>query len=158
MLNLKILFFIQLISFVTYMTFITIKFKLLPSISESWYSLNKSSKALFTLFIWSLSIPMVMYAEVTPLFFASGAFLSFVGAATMFKSDATTKRVHYVGAVGGITFALIALSTQGIHFPLIVTAIGILPFVIFKKISNKIMWVEIIAATMILVGLYKMIF
>lgn len=99
-----------------------------------------------------------MYAEVTPLFFASGAFLSFVGAATMFKSDATTKRVHYVGAVGGITFALIALCSQGIYYPIIVTAIGIIPFLIFKKISNKIMWVEVIAATMILAGLYTMIF
>jgi len=158
MMILKTLFFIQVISFVSYMTFITLKFKLLPSISESWYSLNNNSKVLFTLFIWSLSIPMAFYGQTTVLFFISGIFLSFVGVATMFKTDALTKKVHYIGAAGGIIFGLLALCSQGIYYPIIVTAIGIVPFLIFKQINNKIMWVEIISATMILAGLYSIIF
>ena len=120
---------IQLVVFTLYVGFITKKFGVLPSISDSWYSLPVSQKALFTLFTWGIGIPMLFYGSVW--FFLSGVGLTFVGAATQFKMTISyTKQIHYIGALTGILFSLIGIfSLWGNILPLLV----FLFFFLFQK-------------------------
>jgi hypothetical protein len=151
----KILLLIQVISFITYMTYVIYNFGILKSISESYYKLSRAGKFLFTLFIWSISIPMAMYG--TALFFWSGACLSFVGAATMFKDDTMTKKVHYIGAFLGFTLALVALSFVGIYYPLLCGMIIVAVCVEYNP-PNKIFWIETLIGAFLIAGLTQFVF
>lgn len=149
----KILFTTQVLSFFLYTGYITLRFGVIKSISESWYLLPKNQRVLFTLFIWSMAIPMVMYE--TSLFFFSGASLAFVGAATMFKDDVMTKVIHYLGAVLGITLASIELALNGIMYPIIIGLLSVLIFGGFK-INNRIYWIEVICSICLIFGIYQL--
>ena len=43
--------------FISYVSFIWIKYGILPSISDSWYHLPENLKVLFTLFCWGFALP-----------------------------------------------------------------------------------------------------
>lgn len=151
----KLLIFVVL-SFVGYISFIVNKYGVLPSISESYYKM-KSDKlfggGLFTLFIWSLSLPLIIIGD-TPLMFFAGAFLSFVGAASAFKDLKMTKRVHTIGAVGGIGFGFLSMildfQLNEITFFMLLGSL----ILYLLKIKNLIWWVEILAFVLIILGLF----
>lgn len=150
---------VQGIIFLSYITFLLIKFgKPLPSISDSWYEL-KGLSYLFTLFCFSLGITMVFQSNETILFFLSGAGLCFTGVATAFKSitDTTMKKVHFLGAAVCIIFALIGVGVErGSFIPLGLFGISatIMEFIdINKTFTNKIWWTEIAAFICIILGL-----
>lgn len=143
---------IQLVVFTLYVGFITKKFGVLPSISDSWYSLPVSQKALFTLFTWGIGIPMLFYGSVW--FFLSGVGLTFVGAATQFKMTISyTKQIHYIGALTGILFSLIGIfSLWGNILPLLVFLFFSV-LLHFAKVKNSLWWIEMVAFFCILAGL-----
>lgn len=151
-----ILTIVQGAVFLSYVLYLTYRFGVLPSISESHYRLSEIRKGyLFTLFCWVLSITMIFQTnETSPLFFLSATGLAFVGAASMFKWDgAQTAFVHYIGASLGIAGALIGLMYEYSNpHPV---AIFILSTLILKlfSIRNAIWWVEIIAFLCIISGL-----
>lgn len=158
---------IQSVIFILYMILIYSKFGVIDSISDSWYLLPKKLKLLFTFMCWGIGLPMV--AHINPdiagagLWFLSAAGFGFTGAATMFKSKgAHANIVHYAGAAAGMIGALIALGVQYglwilsyIGFPL---AILIFIFGYLGKgkyeIKYPMYWVEILAAILILIGLF----
>jgi len=145
---------IQAIIFISYVTFLMIKFKgPLPSISDSWYELDGLYKSLFTWFCWGLGFLMLFQTDGTSaMFFLSGAGLCFVGAATMFK-ESMTKTVHFTGAAIGIISALIGIWIErGSNIPLIIWLIFCVLFEI-SKVPNKTWWIEIIAFFAIIFGL-----
>jgi hypothetical protein len=124
--------------------------KALPSISDSWYYFPKQHKRMFMVFILGIAVPM--FFQETGLFFFSGAFLCFTGAAPEFKDSKMTNTVHGIGAVGGIGFASVALLVEGIWFPI---AIGALISVAlrYSKIKNETWWIEIVWFTLLWFGL-----
>jgi len=126
-----ILTIIQSIIFISYVTFLMIKFKgPLSSISDSWYKLSGVYKNLFTLFCWSLGFTLFFQTNGTSaMFFISGVGLSTVGVATMFNSDKIIKIIHYSGASICILFAFLALYIER-H--------TIIPFIIFFNMFNHI--------------------
>lgn len=138
----------QVLIFTFYIIYIWRNYGVQPSISDSWYIMKE--KWLFTFFIWSLAIVTCFYG--TLLFFLSGAFLAFVGAATAFK-DKMTDKVHYIGATGGISLSLIALAELGIWLPLIST-ISISVILILFKTKNKTWWIEVQAFVNICIGIF----
>lgn len=151
----KLLIFVVL-SFVGYISFIVNKYGVLPSISESYYKMKGDKLfggGLFTLFIWSLSLPLIIIGD-TPLMFFAGAFLSFVGAATAFKDLKMTKRVHTIGAVGGIGFGFLSMildfQLNEITFFMLLGSL----ILYLLKIKNLIWWVEILAFVLIILGLF----
>lgn len=143
----------QSLIFLSFVTFIVVKFGVQPSISDSWYKLGNLG-FLFTLFIWGIALPMCMIG--TGWYFGSGALLAFVGAATAFKSKgAHTNIVHSVGAVGGILFALLALAIEGIWLPAVIVPLATIGLKVCKM-RNLIWWIEISAFVVIELGLlYK---
>ena len=148
----NMLLLIQAVVFISYVGLIIKRYGILPSISDSWYSLPQSENALFTLFTWGLGIPMLFYGNVW--FFLSGTGLAFVGAATRFKMTlGLTKEIHYGGAVVGIFSALIGIAVM--HQDLFPLVNFLLPAIMLQisHIQNKLWWQEILAFFVILTSL-----
>lgn len=151
----KLLIFVVL-SFVGYISFIVNRYGVLPSISESYYKMKDDKLfggSLFTLFIWSLSLPLIIIGN-TPLMFFAGAFLSFVGAASAFKDLKMTKRVHNIGAIGGIGFGFLSMIIDFQLFELTYFMVVLSLSLFLLKIKNLIWWVEILAFVLIIIGLF----
>jgi len=143
---------IQLLVLTLYLGLIIKRYGILPSISDSWYSLPQRENFLFTLFTWGLGIPMLFYGNVW--FFLSGSGLSFVGAATQFKSMiGITKEVHYAGALVGILGALIGIWIQWDNLLPLVWFLFLALSIQVSYMKNKIWWQEIVAIVLILWGL-----
>lgn len=147
----------QFLIFVTYVTYISSRFGILPSISESHYRLNRFRQGyFFTLFCWTLAVTMVLESyESSPIYFFSGVGLAFVGAASEFKwTGANTHIIHYLGALVGIVLPLVALYTHSnMWFPSALFALSAIVILLFK-IKNAIFWIEIFAFLFIIIGLF----
>lgn len=145
---------VQAIIFLSYVSFLMIKFKgPIPSISDSWYLLKGRQKFLFTLFCFSLGITMLFQCVPSVFFFISGAALSFVGINTTFKDNWITPYIHFAGAAICIIFALLGIGIV-LHnwIPLIgwvMSAVSINYF----KVKNDTWWIEIAAFIFIILGL-----
>lgn len=145
---------VQAIIFISYVSFLMIKFKgPIPSISDSWYLLPGRLKFLFTLFCYSIGILMLYQQAPSELFFLSGTSLSFVGLSCSFKDNWITPYVHYAGASLCIILALLGIGFV-LHswVPLIFFIISSLTIDYFK-IKNEIWWIEIAAFIFIILGL-----
>lgn len=145
---------LQAIIFVSYVTFLLIRFKgPIKSISESWYALGYPTNILFILFCFSLGLTLTFYPE-SVLFFIGGTALSLVGVACAFKSsEKLTNIIHFGGATIAIVSSLIGIGLAFDTFiPLVIWVGGTLPMMLFK-IKNHIWWVEILAFLTIIVGL-----
>jgi len=151
------LLIIQLLVFVSYVGYIVSKFGVLPSISDSWYSLPLSNKWLFTFFCWGIGIPMLLYGTL-PLFF-SGVGLSFVGAATQFKMmESYTKQVHFIGAGIGMSVPTLYFLSFDVYFPLLMQIwFGLYYFTTHRDMKNVLWWFEIVSFISIMLGLFKTI-
>lgn len=150
-----ILTIIQAVTFISYITFLMVKFKgPLPSISDSWYRLGSPLGRLFSLFCFILGVTMFLQGGGIIWFVISGAGLSFVSAATAFKKpDTPTGTIHGVAAGIGIAFALLGIGlTAGYWIPLM-GFIGVSVLLKLLKVKNFTWWVEIAAFTFILFGL-----
>lgn len=151
----KLLIFVVLF-FVGYISFIVNRYGVLPSISGSYYKMKDDKLfggSLFTLFIWSLSLPLIIIGD-TPLMFFAGAFLSFVGAASAFKDLKMTKRVHNIGAIGGIGFGFLSMIIDFQLFELTYFMVVLSLSLFLLKTKNLIWWVEILAFVLIILGLF----
>lgn len=148
---------LQALIFVLYIGYIIYRFGVLPSISESWYRLEPLRKSfLFTLFCYSLSMLMLFQTnETTAWFFASGAGLAFVGTATMFKwSGAYTDKIHGLGAIVGITSALVGLGVEYNNWIPTAVFIAIGAILSAFKVKNTIWWTEVAAFCCVISGLF----
>jgi hypothetical protein len=142
---------IQFVVFWTYVTFVWIyNKKPLPSISDSWYTFPKEHRRLFMVFCVGVAAPIFTFQ--TDLFFLSGAFLCFTGAAPEFK-EKLVKTVHGIGAVGGIGFALVGLLAEGIWFPIACVSIITIALRYIPDVKNDTWWVEIVSFVFIQAGL-----
>lgn len=138
----------QLSIFSVYLLFLISRFGVLPSISESYYRLGKLNW-MFTVFTWSLAVSTIFNGSA--LFFVSGAFMAFVGAATAFK-ESMTSTVHYVGAAGSIVFAMLAFwFDYGLWWPALFASFGSL---LLAYIPNRIWWIEIYCFVIYLLGIW----
>ena len=136
--------------FFTYLTLITIRYGILPSISDSYY--NMKHPAWFTLAMFGTGLPIAFYAESGLLFFA-GAFIAAVGSAPAFRKELQGK-VHVVCAIGGIILGLMACIFNYNNW--IAPLIFIVFFIIatLTKLRNRTWWIEIAAYICILTVLF----
>lgn len=147
--------YIQLFIFISFITYIMVKFGILNSISESWYKLEEEKKGkgiIFTLFLWSIGFLMFFQTNGSSgLFFASGVGLIAVGAATQYKQKMTST-VHFSGAFSGLLFPLVAVwFERGLWYPLAGGAIIYLLSILFD-IKNETWWLEVSLVFFILLG------
>jgi hypothetical protein len=152
-----ILFLISLIIFISYVSFIWIKYGVLSSISESYYILPEKLQILFTLFCFGCGFPIVIVGvPLTPLMFFAGASMCFIGAASSFKRS-FTHDVHYISAILAIIFAQLSILSFSLWPLCLIFIIGsILIKLILKK--NTFWWVEILAFITIYIALVIKLF
>jgi hypothetical protein len=141
--------------FVAYVSYIVKLFGVPPSISDSWYLLERKG-VLFTLFCWMLGACMLYQGnDKTTLFILSGVGISFVGGATMFKwSGAMTDKIHFGSATVGIVCALLGLYIEyHIKAPIYVFTVATI-LIVVAKVKNSVFWVEMIAFACVVTGLF----
>ncbi|MFW5847457.1 MAG: hypothetical protein ACOCVF_00865 [bacterium] len=151
--------------FFSYNGYVLIKHGFLPSISASYYELNKKIQPIFTFFIWGFIFPVMVVGE-TGFMFMAGALIAFVGASPNFEErdknggfyeKSLEGEVHAVGAMGGILLALTSLIVNfNLYLPVIAFIFIIISFKLLK-IRNVIYWSEIVAFLTVLGSLYYII-
>jgi hypothetical protein len=120
---------------------------ILPSISASAYKMK--NPMWFTLSMWAIALPIIFESKGGFLFYA-GVAMMFTGAAAMFK-EPMTKTVHYVSAFiiifagyAHLTFDLelwrVAAWSLGLSVPMLL-------------IKNRLLWIEVLNAYVILITL-----
>lgn len=131
--------------FISYVSFIWLKYGVQESISASYYALPKQYNFLFTLFCWGFAIPAIIASiDVTPLMFFAGAGICFVGVAAQIN-DKWVNKIHSTAAILGVLFSQLAI-IFGYHM-LLVSGISISIIALLKllKIKNQIWWIELVA-------------
>lgn len=148
------LYLIMVSIFIGYLSFIVIKYGILPSISDSWYKLPRNQQPLFTFFCWGFAMPaLIIGVELTDnfLMFLAGSGICFVGAAAAFK-EKLTKSIHYGGAYCGIICSQLSIAFDFHMYYVNIISVGLMLLILLfrKKLNyNNIWWQEIIAFTSI---------
>lgn len=108
--NYQLTCFIMMVCvFISYVSFIWLKYGIQKSISASYYALPDNLKILFTLFCWGFAFPAIIAGvETTSLMFFAGAGICFVGAAAQIK-DKWVYKIHMTAAISGIIFSQLAI-------------------------------------------------
>lgn len=130
--------------------------KVLHSVSDSWYILKKKERneeILFTIFTYFLGIGTLLQYYIHPIFFISGMGFFWVGTQTQFRGESIKETIHYLGAVLGIGLSLIGLGLTFSWIPLLLMLVlgGIGKLL---KITNFLWWVEILAFILVIGGLW----
>jgi len=140
-----ILYIIQLLVFLSYVSFIWIKYGVQKSISESYYALPKKINFLFTFFCWGFSIPLIIIGD-NALMFLAGSGIVFVGAAAQIK-EKMTRQVHMVSAYAGIILSQVAIGVvykmYYVNISFIISAL--IFFLLRKYMIDFVWWIEIVA-------------
>lgn len=147
----------QIFVFIAYVSFVVSSYGVLPSISDSWYSLPIGRKGLFTFFTWGIGIPMLLYGTL-PMF-VSGIGLCFVGAATQFKmKESYTRLIHFAGAsVGIVTPLLYFYLSYNNPLPFAIQVGSTIIIMGTEGIKNKLWWIEIVGFLMVVYGIYSVL-
>lgn len=146
----------QIIIFLSYMTFITIKFGIIPSISDSYYYLDEKYNIMFLIFCWSLGFSFMLYPMGQSFFFfLGGSALIITGVATEFRSGVKlTKTVHNISAISSILFLFLGLIVEyQMWIPFVLSLLFVL-YAVNSKLRNKIWWVEVVSITLIMIGFF----
>lgn len=148
--NIQLIFLlVSFLIFSSYLIYVICKVGVLPSISDSWYALNKSF--LFTLFIWGTAFTMIIAAS-KDLMVLSGMALCFVGTAAAFK-ESMTKPVHIIGATGSAILVIISMIFEYHNYYTLVIVLLIVLYFNISKNKNKVWWSEFA----VFVGSYAMV-
>jgi len=157
MLSTIIAIFVTMVSvFVSYVSFIWIKYGIQKSISESYYVLPEKENFLFVLFTWLFAIPAMILGNSLLMFFAGGGIV-FVGAsAAMHKMP--TRIVHLTAAIGGMILAGLAMITQYDMWYMTAGIVALLPIAYLIDKEHFMWWAELLIFTAISIVLGISIF
>ena len=112
-----ILWITSLAFFAWYFTLTWIKFGIQKSISHTYtlFPKNNLSTAYYTIFMWGISVPMMIIAALNGdlLGFSAGCLLAIDGAARSGTGDKTVQFLHNWGAQGGIILGMAMLLNNG---------------------------------------------
>lgn len=143
--------------FITYFWYITSRFGILSSISDSWYHLQGLRRLYFTAFMWSIGLSTLLLHSYGWFYIVSGVLLPLVGVAAAFREKVNNvNTLHNIGATGAIAAVLIALAFNHIYYPLalsVVFSIGARRL----KISNSTTWEEVICFAIAEIGLFQLL-
>lgn len=143
----------QIVAFLLYVAYVTKRFGILESVSDSWYFLERGNP-IFTIFCLAIGIPMFLQSSGhSTFFFLSGIGFASVGVIALFEK-AFKRCVHYSGAAAGIFGALMGLwCDRDIWwtFPALVVAASVVS--VWKELEHKIWWTEMTSFLIISAGL-----
>lgn len=142
--------------FISYVSFIWIKYGIQKSISESYYVLPKKQNFLFVLFTWLFAFPAMYLGNSLLMFFAAGGIV-WVGAnAAMHKNP--TRAIHLIAAIGGMVLGCLAMTFQYDMWYVVAIIAASLPITYLLDKKHIMWWAEIIIFTAISIVLGISIF
>jgi hypothetical protein len=149
---------VAIIDFAIYVSYIWGKYGVQPSISASFYDLPERYNIYFRFYIFILSLAVITsgFGWKTPLFFISGTLLSMVGIFPDLFKNKTKHILHLIGAIGGITVAIIGLSTLNLTIGVIAATTIVSMSILFRILLGKediLWWIEIISFSTIIFAL-----
>jgi len=98
--------------------------------------------------MFGTGLPVTIQSETGMMFFA-GAFICLVGAAPAFRDDFTSK-IHSIGAIGGISLAMVSLWIDYGYWYVSV-GFAVMTFLLtFFRIKYHTWWIEILAFVCVL--------
>lgn len=153
-----ILLGISFVPMCIYLFYISGKYGIQKSISETYYTIGK--KWWFTILLYSWMLPLIIVGlELmdSPYIFLGGAAIMFVATAPAFKITETTERkVHMVGSYLGVGLTLLSVAFDFNYYILagLVALMYLLLLTEVIKLKNKIWWIEIFTYLLI----YTLIF
>jgi len=137
-----ILYSIMVSVFVAYVLYISFKYGIQTSISESYYVLPKKENFLFVLFTWLFAFPAMYLGNSLLMFFAGGGIV-WVGAnAAMHKNP--TRTIHLIAAVSGMVLGCIAIIFQYHMWYVTAGIAGVLPIIYLIDKKHIMWWAEIV--------------
>lgn len=149
----------QLLWVASYLFIIARRFGIPPSISDTYYVLDRHRKLLGNLFVIWLWIWVGMIWQYAPNLWieASAAVIMWVGAARDFRRNKLTLRTHEISAVVGIVLGYVGLTIalwSSAWIIIIPLSVGTMTFIaLVSRTRNKIWWVEIVAFITIIGGM-----
>jgi len=139
---------LSFIIFTSYVTYVTIKYGWLKSVSASYFYLK--GKWLFTIILFAFSI-LLAIAGNTMLTVLAAAAICFSGAASNTKELEMTEKVHNICSTAGIVLGAAALVDFKLwYIALILTIFAILTMK--YKMKNHTFWIEIVAYYLVWIG------
>lgn len=145
---------ISFIIFTLYVGLVTLKFGVLKSVSDSYYSIKR--KYLFTLALWGFALPAIIAANLNGvtlpgvLMFLAGSGICFVGAAPEFRLKLDGD-VHVIAAVSGVVLGMASIWLFGYWYISVLFAVASL--VIRFTLKNYTWYIEVLAFYLIMLGL-----
>jgi len=143
-------YLIMLITFISYMSFVWIKYGEQPSISQSYYALPDNQKFLHNTFCWCYAISLII-ATGTLLMFFAGIGIIIVGITSQYK-ETINKRIkniiHLIGAYIGLILSQLSILFDFKMWQiniLFLTSSVILLLLHKKYMTNHLWWGEILA-------------
>jgi len=123
-----------------------------PSISSSYLLFKQSQDIYYTLFMWGISIPIMLISN-NALGFIAGALLCFDGAARTGSGNKLTQFIHNFGADVGIAVGMLMLWLNFHQWYLVVPMLLITGFILLRK-KNTAWWIEVAAFVTVMIGLF----
>jgi hypothetical protein len=156
--DLNLITFIAMITvFLSYVSFIWLKFGIQKSISASYYVLPENVRFLFTLFCWGFAFPAIILGiQTTWLMFFAGAGIVFVGAAPRIL-EKDVFRIHMIAAVSGIIFSQSAIFFGYHMLWLNIVSIALAALSLLSK-NHYFWWIELVAFTSVCVAIASTLF
>jgi len=156
--NLNLITFIAMITvFLSYVSFIWLKYGIQKSISISYYALPNNLKYLFTLFCWGFAFPAIILGiQTTWLMFFAGAGIVFVGATSRIREKDVFK-IHMFAAVAGIIFSQLAIFFGYHMLWLNIASIALAALSLLSK-KHYFWWIELVAFTSVCVAIASTLF
>lgn len=147
------LFILMLTVFLSYVSFIWIRYGVQKSISDSYYRLRPEKLGfIFTLFIMGFAYPAAVVAAnvwITPAAFL----IIVVGIARAFKDSKLLHTLHMIGAYGGVGLSMVGIWVYYHMWYVTIIFIIISGILFILNVKNKIWWVEILAFIIICIVL-----
>lgn len=131
----------MILDFISYVSYIWIKYGIQKSISKSYYVLPKKRNFLFVLFTWLFAFPVIFIGNSILMFFAGGGIV-WVGAnAAMHKNP--TKTIHLVAAIGGMILGGLAMIFQYDMWYMTAGVAASLPILYLVDKKHFMWWAEL---------------
>lgn len=140
------------ITFISYILFIVIKYKVQSSVSESYYRLPYNLQWVFTIVTWTYALCAIIIGldkTGSGLVFFAGGGIVFVGAAPLFHTKdgkhTLEGMIHVIGAIVGILFFFLFITIVLHQWYILVGFIIVsgISYLIKPIRKNYTWWVEI---------------
>ena len=143
-----------LISGVLLITIYLILIGVQKSISDSYYKIKH--KFIFTFVLWSFAVLMLLGVNdvITTAIYPFACFgIVIVGAYSHFKGSKFIKIMHFIGAIGGISLAIVGLWVEFGYMWLTLTYLPMYATAKYVIKDNSFYWIEVFAIYLIGISL-----